>query len=319
MAPLGTVQRPDIGIQSKGYRLPKAAHVGRVRLAIADLERSVSFYTKVIGLQVLERSASFASLGPAGSSDVLLDLEQVPGVRPIDRRTRLGLYHSAFLLPTRAALASFVAYLVRNGIDFGSGDHLYSEALYLVDPDGLSVEVYADRSRDRWIYEGRELVSATEPLDFKDLLTGESTTWKGMPAGTVVGHVHLYVGDLQQASRFYHEVLGLDIVTWRYPGALFMSAGGYHHDVAVNVWAAGSPPASATDSRLLFWELVLPDEETRQAAQQSLATAGFACDLTLTGEPSYVDPWGIQVVLVLEKPAIREQELAALGTSVSHG
>lgn len=303
MAPLGTVQRLDVGIQSKGYRLPPKAHVGRVRLAVSNLDRSVTFYSKVIGLSVLGRSPLSAKLGVQGTSNVLLELEQVPGVQAIGRRTRLGLYHSAFLLPDRASLSSFVSHLVRSGINFGSGDHLYSEAVYLVDPDGLSVEVYADRSRDRWTYENNEIVSATEPIDLKGLLAESPEAWHGAPVGTVIGHVHLYVGDLKEASDFYHLLLGLDIVTWRYPGALFMSAGGYHHDVAVNIWAAGSPPASPSDARMLFWELVLPSEEDFHKAQASLSAANHVSTTTVNGDASYIDPWGIRVALTLEEPA----------------
>jgi catechol 2,3-dioxygenase len=301
MAPLGTIQNPNVGIHPPGFRLPPTSHVGRVRLAVSDLERSVSFYTKIVGLSVLKQADQLAQLGVSGSSQVLLELEWLPGIHAIDRRTRLGLYHSAFLLPDRGALSSFIAHLVSKGINFGSGDHLYSEAIYLVDPDGLSVEIYADRSRDQWVYDGQEIVSATNPVKFEDLLAMPRDPWRGMPEGTVIGHVHMYVGDLDQAVRFYHAALGFDIVTWRYPGALFISAGGYHHDVAVNVWAAGSPPASSTDARLLFWELVLPNEAVRSRAQMSLTSAGYKRAKADTDDPSYVDPWGIQVTLTLEQ------------------
>lgn len=235
MAPLGTSQKLDVGMIPPKYRLPASAHVGKVRLAISDLDRSIRFYTQTIGLQIFDRTANKARLGAAGSSNVLLELEQLPDVNPIASRARLGLYHTAFLLPDRGALSSFVDHLINNGVSFGSGDHIYSEAMYLVDPDGLTVEVYADRSRDQWIYEGAEIVSATNSVNINELLAVSTTKWQGAPSETVVGHVHLYVGDLEQGAEFYHFALGLDIVTWRYPGALFISAGGYHHDVAINV------------------------------------------------------------------------------------
>ena len=281
---------------------PPTAHVGRVRLAVSNLESSLSFYTGIIGLVLVTRSGMLAQLGVAGSSAVLLELEQLPGVQPIGRRSRLGLYHTAFLLPNRASLSSFIGHLVTKGINFGSGDHIYSEAIYLADPDGLSVEVYADRTRDQWVYEGKEIVSATNPVNFGQLLAVSDQDWRGAPAGTVIGHVHVYVGDLKEASKFYHLALGLDIVTWRYPGALFMSAGGYHHDVAVNVWAAGSPPASASDARLLFWKLALPDREALQGAQDNLCAEGHASTTDTSDDPSFTDPWGIRVVLALEQP-----------------
>jgi len=295
-------EAPQIGIHPPQYRLPASAHVGRVRLGVSNLDRATSFYGDVIGLAVLNQGAAhphIAVLGAHGSHRVLLELEEVPGVQPIGPRTRLGLYHTAFLLPSREALSSFVNHLRQLGINFGTGDHIYSEALYLTDPDGLTVEVYADRPREQWIYEGQEIVSATEAVRFAELPIVAEDSWKGAPAGTTVGHVHLYIGDLKAAADFYHTALGLDIVTWRYPGALFISAGGYHHHVGLNVWAAGSPPASPQDARLLFWELALPNADEVERVAKSLTRRGYVQTQTATGAKVFTDPWGITVALVI--------------------
>ncbi|MGB7188880.1 MAG: VOC family protein [Acidobacteriaceae bacterium] len=288
-----------IGIHPPSYRLPASARVGRARIAVSELARSLDFYTRVIGLQVLERETRLARLGAHGSQVVLLELEELSNVEPIGRRSRLGLYHTAFLLPSRAALSSFVQHLNGLHVYFGSGDHLYSEAMYLTDPDGLSVEVYADRSRSEWTIDNREIVSATEPVRFDLLPKVPENSWEGMPAGTTMGHVHFYVGDLEKAASFYHAGLGLDIVTWRYPGALFTSAGGYHHHVGLNVWVADSPVAAATDARLLFWELVLPTEQERERAAKSMADTGFPAVPSATGALMFTDPWGITVALTV--------------------
>lgn len=288
-----------IGIRPPSYRLPASARVGRVRIAVSELARSLDFYTRVIGLQVLEKDTSLARLGAHNSQVVLLELEELPGVEPIGRRSRLGLYHTAFLLPSRAALSSFVQHLNGLHVHFGSGDHLYSEAMYLTDPDGLSVEVYADRPRSEWTIDNREIVSATESVRFDLLPKVPENSWQGMPAGTTMGHVHFYVGDLERAASFYHAGLGLDIVTWRYPGALFTSAGGYHHHVGLNVWVADSPVAAATDARLLFWELVLPTEQERERAAKSMADAGFPAAPSAAGALMFTDPWGITVALTV--------------------
>jgi catechol 2,3-dioxygenase len=293
-------QTTQIGIHPPHYRLPDAAHVGAVRLAVSNLERSAAFYRDIIGLAVLATHGKNARLGVRGSRQVLLELEEQPDVRPISRRTRLGLYHTAFLLPSRKDLSSFVRHLVRHNVNFGAGDHIYSEALYLTDPDGLQVEVYADRPRTDWIFEGQEIVSATNDVQFGNLPLVADDSWTGAPAGTTVGHLHMFVGDLEIAKKFYHDALGLDIVTWRYPGALFTSAGGYHHHLAVNVWTAGSPPASDKDARLLFWEMVLPDEQEVVRASASLAAAGYTEVETAHGAPSFSDPWGITVALVTQ-------------------
>jgi catechol 2,3-dioxygenase len=292
-------QETQIGIRSK-HRLPEAAHVGRVRLAVSELARAVEFYTGVIGLAVLESDGLVARLGVRGGGRVLLELEAQPGVQPIGRRTRLGLYHTAFLLPSRESLSSFVRHLVRSNVEFGAGDHIYSEAIYLTDPDGLQVEVYADRPRSAWRYEGREIVSATGPVAFDKLPQVAEESWQGAPEGTTVGHVHLYVGDLELARRFYHEALGLDVVTWRYPGALFISAGGYHHHVALNIWAAGSPSASDRDARILFWELALPNAEEVARVSAVLRAARYPAVTMANGSVGFRDPWGITVALTAD-------------------
>jgi catechol 2,3-dioxygenase len=283
------------GIASPGYRLPATAHVGRVRLAVSQLERSVAFYRDVIGLAVLERAGNLARLGAGGQ--VLLELEALPGVRSLGRSKRLGLYHTAFLLPSRADLSAFVRHLWKLGVGFGAGDHLVSEALYLVDPDDLEVEVYADRPREAWTYKGQMLRMGTDAVRFDELAAVATGEWQGAPAGTTTGHMHFYVGDLAAAAEFYLAGLGLD-VTVQIPSALFTSAGGYHHHVGLNVWAAGSPVASERDARLLFWELVLPDAEEVAKVAGNLVRAGYSEAQVANGARAFTDPWGITAALV---------------------
>ena len=296
-AAVSLLDRSSIGIHPPAYRLPAEAHVGRVRLAVSKLEPSVAFYTQVIGLEVLGRRDRIVQFGIRHSPIVLLELEELAGLEPIGRRSRLGLYHTAFLLPTREALASFVQHLQRLKIPFGAGDHLYSEALYLTDPDGLSVEIYADRPRSTWLVENREIVGAVDSVRFDTFPVVPLDSWQGAPAGTTMGHVHFYVGDLNKAKAFYHTALGLDIVTWRYPGALFLSAGGYHHHVGFNVWAAGSPVAAKTDARLLFWELVLPTLADVEQAAANLAASGYTVTSPEPDVHSATDSWGITLRL----------------------
>jgi catechol 2,3-dioxygenase len=283
------------GIRPPSYRLPAQTRIGMVRLAVSNLESSIAFYGGVVGLAVLERTDRFARLGTTANGTIL-EMEEGPGVRPLGRATRLGLYHTAFLLPSREDLSSFILHLRRRGVPFAASDHAVSEAVYVADPDGLAVEVYADRDRAEWPFDGPELAMDTKPLQFAALPQPRENSWQGAPAGTSIGHVHLYVGDLPTAALFYHAALGLDIMTWRYPGALFLSAGGYHHHVGANVWAAESPMASDADPRLLFWELVLPTTDDVARAADSLQTAGFFrpnADSAYT----FTDPWGITVRL----------------------
>lgn len=285
-----------------GYRLPDATHVGAVRLQVADLDRSMAFYSGVLGLRVAGSDGAVVQLAAHGDDRVLVALHEQPGVAPVPRPGRLGLFHFALLVPDRPALGRFVAHIAERGVYAGSADHAVSEAIYLSDPDGLGIEVYADRPRQSWRSAGRELYMTTEPLDLRDLIrAGASAPWTGLPAGTTMGHVHLHVGALAAAAAFYHAALGLDQVVWSYPGALFLSAGGYHHHLGTNTWAAGASPARADEARLLEWALVLPTRDDVDAAAHSLAASGVVA--SREGDDVVArDPWGTTVRLRPARP-----------------
>jgi catechol 2,3-dioxygenase len=295
-----TDARPDTpyGIAPPGYRLPSATHVGRVRLQVSDLTRSLRFYEETLGLRVLHRTIDRATLGPHDDDTPLAELHERKGARAVPRRGRLGLYHFAIRLPDRAALGRLIAHLAETDTYAGMSDHAVSEAVYLQDPDNLGIEVYADRPRDTWRYEGRQLAMITAPLDARDLVRAAGgERWSGMPAGTTIGHIHLHVGDLSEAEAFYHAALGFDKVVWSYPGALFLSAGGYHHHLGTNVWAASAPRADAADAQLLEWELVVPRPEDAEAAARSLEAAGYK---VTSADRSWLaaDLWGTTLRLV---------------------
>ena len=283
------------GIVPPGYRLPSATHLGRVRLQIADLDRSIAYYETVLGLRVVERDGEVATLAADGNDSVIVELHAKPGVRPVSRRGNIGLYHFAILLPDRAALGRFVQHLADIGVRAGMSDHLVSEAVYLQDPDGLGIEVYADRPRSSWRTEDKQLAMATNPLDVESLVAAAGgERWTAAPGGTVLGHVHLYVRDIEAAAKFYHGGLGFDKVVWSYPGALFMSAGGYHHHLGTNTWAAGASLSTDEDARLIEWEIVVPDTESAAGAGRSLEGKGFVVERQ-GADVVARDPWGTQV------------------------
>ena len=287
------------GVPPPGFRLPYETHVGTVHLQVSDLEKSIAYYQQVLGLRVRRSGAATATLGADDEERPILALHTTPGVKRA-RRGALGLYHFAILLPERAALGRFAMHLSALGARVGSADHLVSEAFYLSDPDGLGIEVYADRPRSAWRRRGRELVMATDPLDVGDLVAAsEGQPWTGMPRGTRVGHVHLHVGDLEEAERFYHLALGLDKMVWSYPGALFLAAGGYHHHLGTNVWSAETP-AREEEARLIEWELLVPGREAAAAARNSLGAAGYATEQSETGVTA-ADPWGTRVRIALDR------------------
>ena len=293
------------GEAPRGYRLPAGTRLGAVRLQIADLGRSIAYYETTLGMHVLHRDGAHAVLGARHDDQPLVELRERAGVRSPPRRGRLGLFHFAILLPDRPSLGRFVRYLGEIGASVGAANHLVSESLYLQDPDNLGIEVYADRPRGTWRRIGRELMMATDPLDFTGLVRDAGTEpWTGMPRGTVMGHVHLHVGDLTVASAFYSEALGFDRTVWHYPGALFMAADGYHHHLGTNTWAsAGATPPTEEDAQLLEWTIIVPKGASLDEASQSLARAGAPVERENRDRLHSLvtrDPWSTAIQLQAE-------------------
>jgi catechol 2,3-dioxygenase len=287
------------GIAPPRFRLPAATHVGGVHLQVTDIARSSAYYEQVLGLHVHVATSDTVALG-AHDGDPFVWLQTRSGIKPA-RRGALGLFHFAILLPAREALGRFAAHLSAIGARAGMADHSVSEALYLWDPDGLGIEVYADRPRSAWRRRDRELVMTTDPLDIDDLVAaGGDGPWNGMPAGTTIGHVHLHVRSLDEGERFYHAALGFDKTVWTYPGALFLAASGYHHHLGTNTWSTG-PRARDDEARLLEWELVVPGEEVASVAAASIRGAGYAAEHTNDGWTA-ADPWGTRVRIITGSP-----------------
>jgi catechol 2,3-dioxygenase len=292
----GTYGRPP-----RDYRLPEGMRLGPVRLQVADLNRSLVFYQTTLGLRVLDRGGSHAVLGAQDNDTALVMLHERPGARAAPKRSRLGLFHFAILLPDRPSLGRFVRHLADIGAAAGTADHLVSESLYLQDPDNLGIEVYADRPRSTWRRVGRQLMMATDPLDVRGLeRAAGAAAWTGMPSGTVIGHVHLHVADLAIASDFFGEALGLDTTVWDYPGALFFAARGYHHHLGTNVWAGrDAQPPTEDDAQLLEWTIELPDLASLGPLADSLARAGRPVEPVdqAGAQPTLLtrDPWGTRL------------------------
>jgi catechol 2,3-dioxygenase len=263
-----------------------------VRLQVRDLSRSLAYYEEVLGLRLVAREADEAALAPAGTDQPLVTLKENRAARAVPRGGLIGLYHFAILLPDRGALGRFAAHAGAAGVPMGAADHAVSEALYLSDPDGLGIEVYADRPREAWRSDvSRELFMTTAPLDVRALMADAGgAAWSGMPTGTRMGHVHLHVGSLDEAAAFYHAALGFTKTVWSYPGALFLAAGGYHHHLGLNTWSSGRP-AGEGDARLLWWELVVPTRDQAAAAAGQLSGAGYRVT-TARGSWTAADPWG---------------------------
>jgi catechol 2,3-dioxygenase len=266
---------------------------GAVRLRVANLDRQRAFYERAIGLHSIDPSNGFARLGADGTT--VVELLESPDAGPKPPGTT-GLFHLAILVPDRAELAAALARVTQAGWRVtGASDHLVSEALYLNDPEGNGIEIYRDRPRSEWRYADGSIQMSTLPLDLHDLLGELERTQRdagGMPAATRIGHVHLNVADLADAEAFYSGALGFDVTVRGYPGALFLSTGGYHHHIGVNTWAGAGAPAPPAGSRGLEW-LELAVDDPRQLAElaEHLEGAGVALERVPEGLHTH-DPSG---------------------------
>lgn len=258
-----------------------ATRPGVVDLTVSDLGRSRAFYEAALGLRARELDDGDLELTAPGGGP-LVRLHGDPSAPPLNRRAT-GLYHLAILLPSRLDLAHALGRLVRARWPLdGASDHLVSEALYLSDPDGNGIELYRDRPRHEWRYDGDQLQMATLRLDLDDLvreLAPGAPIAATAPAGTVMGHVHLQVAELDSSEAFYHGILGFDVVVRGYPGALFVSAGGYHHDIGLNTWhSAGAGPAAPGSVGMRAFEIVVPEADELERILERIRAAGLATE-----------------------------------------
>jgi catechol 2,3-dioxygenase len=276
------------------------SYASEITIKVSNLERSILFYKQIIGLQVLRQDAGRAELTADGNT-VLIGLVQPPAIEPKAARSA-GLYHFALLLPNRPALASALAHLIHTGWPLqGASDHLVSEAIYLADPDGNGIEIYADRPSESWSWEGGMVMMDTAALQAEELLAmGEKLSWNGMPGDTIMGHIHLHVSDLKAAEEFYVKGLGFNIAAEYGGQALFLSTGNYHHHIGINTWnGIGAPPARENAPGMKEFKLLYPDSQSISAAAERIRKLGINADIqgdsVLTADPS-----GNRIILSLK-------------------
>ncbi len=305
--------------QPTANAIDPATVVGLVSLTVSDLTRSVTFYTQTIGLALLEQDETTATLG-VGKTPLLLITEST-GAKPWQREgaSYTGLYHFALLVPTRADLGRWVRHWLELGLPLGQGDHLVSEALYISDPDENGIEVYWDRPRSTWRWANGKVQMASDPVDIRGLLVEAELAgepWTGLPVGTRLGHIHLQIGDIAEGARFYHDLLGFDIVA-QMPSALFVSAGGYHHHIGMNIWhSRGASPAPTGTVGLRFFTIDFPNAEARQAVLARLKAAGFTTTEGAAGV-TVQDPWHntllLQIGAATDAGRVAKAPIYALG------
>jgi catechol 2,3-dioxygenase len=238
----------------------KESHIGSVTLQVKNLEKLVTFYTETIGLQILSKRETSVKLTADGKTPILIlkgnpELQQ----RPVKSA---GLYHLALLVPSRKDLANVLYHFVETNTQLlGASNHRFSEAIYLQDPENNGIEIYRDVDRKDWVRDERgKLPAVSEPLDVQSLLAERDIkTWSRLPENTVMGHVHLNVLNIAEAENFYMNVLGFEEQTRMGNHALFISAGGYHHHIAVNIWNGIDGESNRDDvTGLLHYEIIVP-------------------------------------------------------------
>lgn len=272
----------------EGFHQSPNIYSSEVNLKVKDLDHALNFYQNIMGFKVLEKADRGAVLTADGKTP-LVTLEQPENVIPMEGRMS-GLYHFAILLPSRADLSVFLRHFLGTGYPLGAADHYVSEALYITDPDGNGIEVYRDRPSNEWTWENGLVDMATVELDGNGILAESDAEWTGLPPGTIMGHIHLHVGDLQKAEEFYTKGLGFNIVS-HYPQAVFLSTGGYHHHIAINTWqGVGAPTPPKNSVGLNWYTLVFPNEATRESAMERLNQLGASvekeADYYVTSDPS---------------------------------
>ncbi|MHA7580040.1 VOC family protein [Paenibacillus vandeheii] len=281
------------------YQIPATTHLGEVSLRISNLERSIQFYTEVVGLKLLERSEKVATLTADGKQS-LLRLEQLTDAVTMPVRSTSGLYHFAILLPDRKSLGLALRNLAESGIEIGQGDHLVSEAFYISDPDHNGIEIYADRARDTWKRDAdNNYIMSSDPVDVDSLFAlAANEPWQGLPAGTVIGHVHFHVRSLEESRRFYTGMLGFDVVgNFANMSALFVSAGGYHHHIGLNIWAgAGAPVNPDNATGIDYFTIIYDGKEPLEQAVEQLRQSNASIEQQGT-DWFTVDPQNIRIRL----------------------
>ena len=260
-------------------------HIGAVALRVTDLDRSLDYYRRQIGLQLNRRDDTTVTLG-AGGKD-LLQLIAQPGAKPV-QSGHTGLYHFALLVPERLELACTLQHLIDTHTPIGgASDHGVSEALYLSDPDGHGIEIYRDRPRNQWPNPGGHLQMTVDPLDARGLLAelnGRNLAWNGIHGDTTMGHIHLHVADIGRAEHFYMDVLGFDRMQRFGASASFISAGGYHHHIGLNIWAGqDAPPPLPDAARLESFQICLPNQTALDRVLARVREQGLAVQESPSG------------------------------------
>lgn len=286
-------------MQMNTFHAEPNIYAQKIDLKVTDLQTSLKFYQDILGFQVLHQSKHEVSLSVDGNQ-TLVQLHAPEGLQKKELR-RTGLYHFAILLPTRNDLAKIIRHFIKVNYPLqGASDHDVSEALYLADPDGNGIEIYADRPKTSWDWRGEEVVMGTNALDVQSIMSEwDGNEWSGMPKETIMGHIHLHVNNIEEAKTFYCDGLGFEVVTHYGNQALFISTGKYHHHIGLNIWNGTMAVApSANSVGMAFYTLVFPKNKLEQAVERLQA---MNIEVVKQADSYMVsDPAGNNIKLVVE-------------------
>ncbi|MGM0125174.1 catechol 2,3-dioxygenase [Enterococcus sp. AZ194] len=281
------------------FRIHEKTHPGKVTLKVNNLQKEMAFYIETIGLSKLSSTETSAVLGV--DSRPLLELKEIKGGQA--SLTKTGLYHMAFLVPKRKDLGNILYHLLTIKAPItGAADHGYSEAIYLDDPEGNGIEIYHDKPREKWdIRPDGEIVGVTVEMDADGVISEADSKTSQLPVGTVMGHVHLKVADVEKTEKFYTEVFGLSLKNNFGRQAKFFAAGDYHHHIGANVWQSEhGQEITATDLGLESLTLEIPDKTNFQEVKEHILTTQELLSED-TQSFSVREPNGLLFIFHLEK------------------
>lgn len=281
------------------FALTTPVHVDQAALKVRDMDAMIAYYGSVLGLSKISSDNGSVILG-AGAKP-LLTLIHAPSAS-YESQSAAGLFHIAYLMPTRKDLARWLVHAVTNRVPLtGVADHSVSEAIYLNDPEGNGIKVYSDRPRDAWTWNGGIVTMGTEQLDIDNLVALTDTNrddYTLAPQGLRIGHMHLRVGDVAKGRTFYENAVGLQSTRTERADAAFLSSGHYHHHLAINSWnSRGAGNRDAAQTGLDWFSLTVSDKDVFEAQEKRLRDSGYGIS-SITDGVEAIDPWGTKLRLV---------------------
>lgn len=258
--------------------IPNNTHIQSIDLKVKNIEKSLHFYSYLLGLKENINKSNEVSLHSDLNKPYLIKLVEEKSAKMISPKSP-GLYHIAFRYPNRKELGKAFIRLFEHKYKFqGFSDHIVSEAIYLADPEGNGIELYADRPKSEWVYKNGQVEMDTIPLNLnvitKDVETGDQ--WKGIHPETDIGHIHLRVSNIFKAEKFYSNILGFNVSNSSYPGALFLAADGYHHHIGANIWQSrNSPPLSDGSLGIISFTINIPDKNYLAQIEKEASEEGL--------------------------------------------